>query len=42
LSHHIEEFLKLRLPLFGATRNFNYQILPYGRLFLAFINTNVF
>jgi hypothetical protein len=29
-------------PLFGATGNFNHQILPYGILFLAFINTNVF
>jgi hypothetical protein len=29
-------------PLFGATCNFNDQILPYGILFLAFINTDVF
>jgi hypothetical protein len=29
-------------PLFGATCNFNEQILPYGILFLAFINTDVF
>jgi hypothetical protein len=28
--------------LFGATCNFNDQILPYGILFLAFINTDVF
>jgi hypothetical protein len=28
-------------PLFGATGNFNHQILPYI-LFLTFINTNVF
>jgi hypothetical protein len=33
---------KWRSPLFGATCNFNDQILPYGILFLAFINTNVF
>ena len=34
---------KWRSPLFGATcRNFNDQILPYGILFLAFINTDVF
>jgi hypothetical protein len=31
-----------RSPLFGATCNFNEQILPYGILFLAFINTDVF
>ena len=31
---------KLRTPLFGAT-GFNRQILPYGVLFLTFINTNV-
>ena len=29
-------------PLFGATGNFNHQILPCGILFLIFINTNVF
>jgi hypothetical protein len=29
-------------PLFGATCNFNDQILPYGILYLAFINTDVF
>jgi hypothetical protein len=29
-------------PLFGATCNFNDQILPYSILFLTFINTNVF
>ena len=28
--------------LFGATGNFNRQILPYGILFLTFTNTNVF
>ena len=28
--------------LFGATCNFNDQILPYGILFLTFINTDVF
>ena len=33
---------KWRSPLFGATWNFNDQILPYGILFLTFINTNVF
>jgi hypothetical protein len=33
---------KLQTPLFGATGNFNRQILPYGILFLTFINTNVF
>ena len=33
---------KWRSPLFGATCNFKYQILPYGILFLTFINTNVF
>jgi hypothetical protein len=33
---------KWRPPLFGATGNFNDQILPYGILFLTFINTNVF
>ena len=38
---HIEEFWKMAIPLFGATGNFNHQILPYGILFLAFINTNV-
>ena len=31
-----------RSPLFGATCNFNDQILPNGILFLTFINTNVF
>jgi hypothetical protein len=29
-------------PLFSATCNFNHQILPFGILFLTFINTNVF
>ena len=33
---------KWRSPLFGATGNFNHQILPYDILFLTFINTNVF
>jgi hypothetical protein len=33
---------KWRSSLFGATCNFNDQILPYGILFLTFINTNVF
>ena len=33
---------KWRSPLLGATCNFNDQILPYGILFLAFINTDVF
>jgi hypothetical protein len=33
---------KWRSPLFGATCNFNDQILPYDILFLTFINTNVF
>ena len=32
---------KWRIPLFGATGNFNHQIIPYGKIFLAFINTNV-
>ena len=39
---HIEEFENWRSPLFGATGNFNHQILPYGILFLTFICTNVF
>ena len=30
---HIEEFWKMAIPLFGATGNFNHQILPYGILF---------
>jgi hypothetical protein len=38
----IEEFWKMAIPIFGATCNFNDQILPYGILFLAFINTDVF
>jgi hypothetical protein len=42
LSPHIEEFWKMPIPIFGATGNFNHQILPYGILFLTFINTNVF
>ena len=32
---------KCRSSLFGTTCNFNDQILPYGILFLAFINTDV-
>jgi hypothetical protein len=39
---HIEEFWKMAIPIFGATCNFNNQILPYGIQFLAFINTDVF
>jgi hypothetical protein len=39
---HIEEFWKMAIYIFGATCNFNDQILPYGILFLAFINTDVF
>ena len=33
---------KWQSPLFGATCNINDQILPYGILFLAFINSDVF
>ena len=33
---------KWRFPLFGATCNFNDQILPYGMRFLTVISTNVF
>ena len=33
---------KWQSPLFGATCNFHDKIIPYGILFLAFINTNVF
>ena len=33
---------KWRSQLFGDAYNFNDQILPYGILFLAFINTDVF
>jgi hypothetical protein len=32
---HIEEFWKMVIPIFGATCNFNDQILPYGILFLT-------
>jgi hypothetical protein len=32
---------KWRSPLFGATCNFSDQILPYGILFLPFINTDI-
>ena len=39
---HIEEFWKMAIPIFGATCNFNDQILRYGILFLAFINTDDF
>ena len=38
----MKSYEKWRSPLFGATCNFNDQILPYGILFLAFINTDVF
>ena len=38
----LESSEQWRSPLFGAACNFNDQILPYGILFLAFINTNVF
>jgi putative component of membrane protein insertase Oxa1/YidC/SpoIIIJ protein YidD len=38
----LKSYEKWRSPLFGATCNFNDQILPYGILFLTFINTNVF
>ena len=38
----LKSYEKWRSPLFGSTCNFNDQILPYGILFLAFINTNVF
>jgi hypothetical protein len=34
--------LKSSDKLFGTTCKFNDQILPYGILFLAFINTDVF
>jgi hypothetical protein len=36
----LKSYAKWRSPLFGATCNFNDQILPYGILFLTFINTN--
>jgi hypothetical protein len=42
VSSTLKSFEKWRSPLFGATGNFKHQILPYGILFLAFINTNVF
>ena len=38
----LKSYEQWRSPLFGATCNFNDQILPYGILFLTFINTNVF
>ena len=38
----LKSYEKWWFPLFGATCNFNDQILPYGILFLTFINTNVF
>ena len=38
-SHALKQW---RSPLFGASSNFNHQILSYGILFLAFINTNVY
>ena len=42
VSYTLKSFEKWRSPLFGATGNFNHQILPHGILFLAFIRTNVF
>ena len=42
VSSSLKSFEKCRSPLVGATCNFNHQILPYGILFLTFINTNVF
>jgi hypothetical protein len=42
VSSTLKSFEKWRSPLFGVTGNFNHQILPYGILFLTFINTNVF
>jgi hypothetical protein len=36
----LKSYEKWWSPLFGATCNFNDQILPYGILFLKFINTN--
>jgi hypothetical protein len=39
--HTLKSYEKWWSPLFGATCNFNDQILPYGILFLTFINTNV-
>jgi hypothetical protein len=42
VSSTLKSFEKWRSPLFGATGNFNHQILLYGILFLTFINTNVF
>ena len=42
VSSTLKSFEKWRSPLFGATGNFNHQILPYGILFLPFISTNVF
>jgi hypothetical protein len=42
VSSTLKSFEKWRSPLFGATCNFNHQILPYGILFLTFISTNVF
>jgi hypothetical protein len=42
VSSTLKRFDKRQSPLFGATGNFNHQILPYGILFLAFIITNVF
>jgi hypothetical protein len=38
----LKSYAKWRSPLFGATGNFNHQILPYGILFWTFLNTNVF
>jgi hypothetical protein len=42
VSSTLKSFEKWRSPLFGATGNFNHQILPYGILFLTFISTHVF
>ena len=42
VSSTLKSFEKWRSPLFGATGNFNHQILPYGILFLTFVSTNVF
>ena len=40
VSSTLKNLEKWQSPLFGATGNFNHQILPYGILFLTFINTN--
>jgi hypothetical protein len=44
-EQHIMPFVSSTLKSFekySATGNFNHQILPYGKLFLTFISTNVF